>query len=184
VPAGAALEVGEGVDENLFGTLERDNGSIQVTYNGWPLYLFSIDRAAGATNGHKLDDRWYLVDAAGTAIGAAASESGEDLTLAELDADFDPVAAFEIGRGIYANNCAACHGMNGEGVVGPALDGRERVGQNPTIANTILYGISGYMPGFAALLDDAQAAALATYIRGAWTNSFDPLPPSEIAKWR
>jgi predicted lipoprotein with Yx(FWY)xxD motif len=62
---------GEGVDETLLGTITRDDGTLQVTYNGWPLYLYAGDTAAGDTNGQGLDEfggLWYLVSATGEAI--------------------------------------------------------------------------------------------------------------------
>ena len=62
---------GEGVDAALLGTITRDDGSTQVTYNGWPLYLFEEDTAAGDTNGQGIDEfggLWFLVSPAGEAI--------------------------------------------------------------------------------------------------------------------
>jgi len=62
---------GEGVDDTLLGTITRDDGTTQVTYNGWPLYLFSEDEAPGDTNGQGIDEfggLWFLVSPAGEAI--------------------------------------------------------------------------------------------------------------------
>jgi predicted lipoprotein with Yx(FWY)xxD motif len=62
---------GEGVDSSMLGTITRDDGSIQVTYNGWPLYRFHDDTAAGDTNGEGLEEfggLWYLVNATGEAV--------------------------------------------------------------------------------------------------------------------
>lgn len=52
---------GEGVDQTLLGNAERGNGSIQVTYGGHPLYLYSGDGEAGDINGHGFNDVWFLV---------------------------------------------------------------------------------------------------------------------------
>jgi predicted lipoprotein with Yx(FWY)xxD motif len=63
--------VGAGVDGTLWGTITRDDGSLQVTYNGWPLYLFAGDAAPGDTNGQGIDEfggLWFLVSPAGEAI--------------------------------------------------------------------------------------------------------------------
>ena len=64
------FEAGDGLDASLLGTVTRTDGGVQVTYNGWPLYYFAGDAAAGDTNGQGLGDKWYVVDATGTAIGA------------------------------------------------------------------------------------------------------------------
>ena len=62
--------VGGGLDAGLLGTIERTTGDTQATYNGWPLYHFVNDAAAGDTNGQGVKDVWHVLDAAGNAIGA------------------------------------------------------------------------------------------------------------------
>ena len=56
----------------LIGTLTREDGESQVTYNGWPLYYFSADQSPGHTRGHDIEangGEWYLVAPAGEAAG-------------------------------------------------------------------------------------------------------------------
>jgi mono/diheme cytochrome c family protein len=43
----------------------------------------------------------------------------------QADEAADRVAAEMAGQALYAENCATCHGKNGEGVSGPALNSRE-----------------------------------------------------------
>lgn len=43
------------------GTIERDDDTIQVTYNGWPLYYFTPDEAPGDIAGEGRGDVWYTV---------------------------------------------------------------------------------------------------------------------------
>lgn len=69
-PAGRA-EGGEGADQSLLGTITRTDGSTQVTYNGWPLYFWAEDSAPGDTTGQGVNDVWWVVDAAGDAVGAS-----------------------------------------------------------------------------------------------------------------
>ena len=60
---------GEGADDSLLGTATRaDDGTEQVTYNGWPLYYFAQDSAAGDVNGQGVSDVWFVVDPAGEPI--------------------------------------------------------------------------------------------------------------------
>ncbi len=59
---------GEGVDAAMLGTITLPDGTMQVTYNGWPLYYFHEDTAAGDTNGQGLGGVWFLVTPAGEMI--------------------------------------------------------------------------------------------------------------------
>src|SRR5918996_4968932 len=52
------------VQQNLLGTFARKDGSLQVTYNGWPLYRYVRDVGPDAVTGHDIEDfgeEWYLV---------------------------------------------------------------------------------------------------------------------------
>ncbi len=68
LPAGARRAVaGKGVKTSLLGTVPRPGGARQVTYNGWPLYLWQGDHEPGQATG-QADDMglWYLLSAGGT----------------------------------------------------------------------------------------------------------------------
>jgi predicted lipoprotein with Yx(FWY)xxD motif len=67
-PLEGAATAGDGADAGLLGTIERSDGSVQATYNGWPLYYFANDAAAGDTNGQGVNEVWYVVDGAGSVI--------------------------------------------------------------------------------------------------------------------
>jgi predicted lipoprotein with Yx(FWY)xxD motif len=57
---------GAGVTDSMLGTTKRTDGSVQVTYNGWPLYFFSKDKAAGDTMGEGVQSTWYVMNPDGT----------------------------------------------------------------------------------------------------------------------
>jgi len=59
---------GEGVDQSMLGTITRDDGTTQVTYNGWPLYYFYTDTAPGDTAGQGDEGVWFLVSPSGDVI--------------------------------------------------------------------------------------------------------------------
>ena len=63
---------GEGLSADQLGTILRDDGSTQVTYNGWPLYYFAFDTMPGDTNGQDSQDAWYVVSTHGGPIQTAA----------------------------------------------------------------------------------------------------------------
>ncbi len=48
-----------------FGAFARDNTSIQVTYNGMPLYRYAGDQNPGDTNGQGIGGKWYVVNVSG-----------------------------------------------------------------------------------------------------------------------
>jgi predicted lipoprotein with Yx(FWY)xxD motif len=60
---------GDGVDATKLGTIDRDDGASQVTYNDHPLYTYSADSAAGDVNGQGVGGVWYAVTPAGEQAG-------------------------------------------------------------------------------------------------------------------
>ncbi len=61
VTAADDLEAGDGVSGEL-ATFERPDGTLQVAYDGAPLYYFADDAAPGDTNGQGLGDRWFVAE--------------------------------------------------------------------------------------------------------------------------
>ena len=62
---------GMGVSSSLLGIIHRADGTMQLTYNGHPLYLFAGDRGAGTANGEgakAFGADWYVVNASGGKI--------------------------------------------------------------------------------------------------------------------
>lgn len=58
----------DGVDASLLGSTQRKDGTLQVTYNGMPLYYFFKDQAPGDTTGQGVQNVWYVVAPNGTAV--------------------------------------------------------------------------------------------------------------------
>ncbi len=88
------------------------------------------------------------------------------------------------GAQVYADNCARCHGANGEGVNNnfPNLAANQSVWDGPA-DNLISMVLGGYapwhvtqsaMPAFGQSLSDDQIAAVANYIRTSWGNKGAP----------
>jgi predicted lipoprotein with Yx(FWY)xxD motif len=50
-------------------TITGIDGSTQVTLNGWPLYYYIGDEAAGDTNGQGVGGVWWVLSPAGEKIG-------------------------------------------------------------------------------------------------------------------
>ena len=73
------------------------------------------------------------------------------------------------GAKIFADNCAACHGDQGQGNTqfgAPRLNGKLWLygGDRETIVQTISYARKGVMPNWGARLDPATIKALALYV--------------------
>lgn len=175
----------EGVAGSLLGTIEREDGTTQVTYGGHPLYYFVGDENPGDVAGHGVNDAWFLVSNYGSAIAAPEEEQAiDDSATEEQAAEFDiPEEVMTNGRRIYSNDCVSCHGEAGEGAVGPGLAGNERLANNELVIRQIVRG-GAFMPSFGGQLDDQQVAAVATYIRNTWGNSFGPIQPEEVPEMR
>lgn len=77
---------GTGVNASLLSWTKRSDGTMQVTYNKHPLYLFVKDKAAGQVHGENVDafgGEWYVVSAKGVKVepGAhAATTTGTTTT--------------------------------------------------------------------------------------------------------
>jgi mono/diheme cytochrome c family protein len=111
----------------------------------------------------------YLKDLPGQTSSSPAAISASDPTMVA-------------GGAIYADECSACHGMDGKGVtfLFPALAGSPNVrSSDPTSLIRVLMegarsvSTSGEptgpgMPWFAWKLNDAEIAAVLTYVRNSW----------------
>jgi mono/diheme cytochrome c family protein len=112
-------------------------------------------------------------------------------------------AAAELGRRVYADHCAACHGAQGGGGrtaqgrwVVPPLAGNRMVTMEPAV-NLVRaiaqggFGVAGRaeprpfsMAPYAHLLGDAEIAAVATHLRSAWGERAAPVSALDVARWR
>ena len=72
VEAGSGTPELDGVDASLVGTVERSDGTQQLTLNGWPLYLFAKDTKAGEAKGQAVGDVWWAVSPDGKKISKKA----------------------------------------------------------------------------------------------------------------
>jgi predicted lipoprotein with Yx(FWY)xxD motif len=65
--------------QSMLGTTKRNDGSMQVTYNGHPLYYYAGDSAPGDMNGqgsNQYGALWWMVTPTGNAITAKGSGAG------------------------------------------------------------------------------------------------------------
>ncbi len=88
----------------------------------------------------------------------------KDLSIEELA--LDPTA-FKMGRRLFGNNCAACHGSDGGGGYGfPDLTDDDWLygGTASAIQASITHGRRGTMPGWAAIIGEEGVGAVTEYL--------------------
>lgn len=102
------------------------------------------------------------------------------------------------GRRIYEASCAQCHGDDGRGKLPayPPLAGNRAVTLSPAV-NAIRMTVNGGfppgtegnprpygMPPFGHELDDAQVAAVLSWVRASWGNAAPPVTAVEVNRYR
>jgi predicted lipoprotein with Yx(FWY)xxD motif len=72
LPSGVTAPLaGPGVKTSLLGTTHRTDGSVQITYNKWPLYLWVSDSEPGQATGQGINSTgglWYVLSPEGNEI--------------------------------------------------------------------------------------------------------------------
>ena len=112
-----------------------------------------------------------------------------------LPAD-DP--AMVAGAAIYRDQCSACHGLEGRGVneLFPSISDSSMVrSDDPTTSiRLVLRGARSVqtrsqetgpgMPSYGKQLNDAEVAAVLTYVRNSWGSAATSVTPMEVSKVR
>jgi ubiquinol-cytochrome c reductase cytochrome b subunit len=126
--------------------------------------------------------------AAGAAGGTGSAPNGPAVAA--------PGSLAAAGGKVFSQNCASCHGAQGQGTPGafPPLAGNPDVSGPPTkIIHTLLYGLNGpitvlgkpyngQMPAWKGQLSNADIAAVVTYIRSSWGNKGSAVTEGDVAK--
>ena len=117
----------------------------------------------------------------------------------EEPSPFNAKTLVQQGEKIYARqHCADCHGKDGNGIAGiyPPLNGNSSVTEPSGINATRAVLLGGFapltaanprpysMPPFAQQLNDADVAAVVSYIRGSWTNKAPVVLERDVSKYR
>ncbi len=119
---------------------------------------------------------WLSAKRADKMAQAAAAE--QELSIDELMAK---------GESVYAAQCLACHGAQGEGGVGKAIAGSTvALGDISTHLDVGIKGVAGTaMQAFGGQLNDVEMAAVITYQRNAFgNNTGDVVQPSDVVNYK
>ena len=107
-------------------------------------------------------------------------------------------AVMEMGRKVYATQCAMCHGDEGKGHAPayPPLAGNRSITMASPVNSIRMVLNGGYAPGtkknprphgmppFSHIVNDEEVAAVVTYTRVAWDNSGTPVAPAQANELR
>ena len=120
--------------------------------------------------------QWVAAEKGKQEVGKV--DASKPLTLDELTAK---------GKEVYASNCAACHGAEGDGVPGvfPAIKGSKvALGPLADHLKLVLHGKAA-MPAFKDQLNDVEIAAVVTYQRNGFGNKKgDSIQPADIQAYK
>ena len=123
------------------------------------------------------------------------SESGQSAQTAALPASDARMLA---GQAIYRDQCSACHGLDGRGTpeLFPSIADSSvvRAGDPATLIRIVLRGTRSAatqweptapgMPSYGGQLDDAQVAAVLTFVRNGWGSGASPVGSDVVARAR
>lgn len=156
--------------------LEVTAPEFDVIHSWWiPALGGKFDAIPGVTN-----VTWFNAEAAGTYRGQCAEFCG--IQHAEMKAEVEalPRAEFEswleeeasaqasgtsgLGKETFAGACAKCHGLAGEGDIGPRLQGNRLLDDAAAIEQVVREG-RGKMPPVGKDWEDRQMRALTDYLK-------------------
>lgn len=86
---------GDGVDAGRLDSITRSDGTLQVTYNGWPLYYWRDDVEEGDTDGQDRGNIWFVVSPFGGPVFTSAKIQ------LSADAQLGDIITDDSGRVLY-----------------------------------------------------------------------------------
>jgi predicted lipoprotein with Yx(FWY)xxD motif len=95
VLVGRDFALAPALDEGLFATTTREDGTFQLVAGKWPLYYFAGDAVPGDVNGQGSGDVWFTVAPDGALItdeSSAAAQSSDDGTGDGIINSVSPIA--------------------------------------------------------------------------------------------
>ncbi len=156
--------------------LEVTAPDTDVIHSWWiPALGGKIDAIPGRTN-----DTWFEADDEGTYTGQCAELCGLEHARMLASVEVMSSAAFsawldqrrseqssgstELGKEEWTGVCAKCHGMNGEGGIGPRIAGSPTLSDPAALATLVRNG-RRTMPAVGSGWTDDQVQALAAYLK-------------------
>ena len=99
----------------------------------------------------------------GVPVAPPSPEAAQASAEAALAALADPAQLLVVGADLYRAHCAICHGAEGQGGTGVRLAGNARAANESNVRSVLRFG-RGIMPGFGALLSEAEIELLVRWV--------------------
>jgi cytochrome c oxidase subunit 2 len=156
--------------------LEVSAPDFDVIHSWWiPALGGKVDAIPGVTN-----ETWFNATAPGLFRGQCAELCGIQHTAMTAEVEAMPQAEFDswlaeeartqeagtssLGQETFAGACAKCHGLAGQGDLGPALANNQLLDDEEAIEQVVREG-RGAMPPIGTDWDDRQMNALTSYLK-------------------
>ncbi|MEZ5492068.1 MAG: c-type cytochrome [Gammaproteobacteria bacterium] len=132
-------------------------------------------------------------------LGGLANQETSLSSPAQRAGEPEAAAAWQaLGEQVYGNNCSSCHQADGSGLAGvfPPLKGNSVVlDDDPKehilavlegVADKVIDGVpyASPMPGFAAMLNDEEVAAVVNHERTQWGNRAPTVTANDVTPLR
>ena len=109
VTGSAKPGAGAGVTASKLGTIKRPDGGVQVTYDGYALYLYSGDKRSGQVGGQGSGGAWYAVTPAGSVTKAKVKASAATTTTTAAGTPAPTTTTVPVGvTGPITDNADGC----------------------------------------------------------------------------
>jgi cytochrome c oxidase subunit II len=156
--------------------LEVTTPDYDVIHSWWiPALGGKFDAIPGVTN-----ETWFNANAAGVYRGQCAELCGIQHAAMKAEVEAMPQAEFEawldeerraqeagtssLGEETFTGACGKCHGLAGEGDIGPALAGNQLLDDAEAVERVVREG-RGAMPPIGTDWDDRQMGALTDFLK-------------------
>ncbi len=149
-------------------------------YPAWPVgdsWTRGMSDTTIVRDGQEVDVRWNTrYELVADMRSSPAAQRQQEYTELVAGSSFEEILndpemmafARSVGNGLFGDNCAACHGRGGQGVVGlfPNLADDDWLwgGTPETIHETLVNGRNGFMPAFERTFDEEQLSDVAEYV--------------------
>lgn len=169
-----------------------------ITRNGEPGEIANLAQKADQASAN---DNWRAKALRNSLVLYNAQESTTDAQSGE-PVDAETLELIAQGRQQYLTSCAGCHGTDGAGLARfapPLVESEWVLGSEEVLTRLVIHGMEGpvevngqlydapdilpVMPGHSAL-DDAELAAVLTYIRKAWGHNAAPIVRRTVGRIR